>query len=65
MLATIRNRHPRVKIRQVTVENEIITVTLVNDTRVRFDPAFPVPVWEYPEEKRNTSPINSRYYNYE
>lgn len=56
MLATIKSKHPRLKIALVVIENQAVTVCLKNGTHVRFDPLFPVPVWRYPSKARAKNP---------
>jgi hypothetical protein len=56
MLATVKGKHPRLKLTAIVNDGQITTLCLENGTQVKFDPSFPVPVWKYHDGARTTDP---------
>jgi len=56
MVATIRGKHPRLKITAIVIDEQCMTVCLKNGVQVKFGPSFPVPVWKYHERARTMHP---------
>jgi hypothetical protein len=56
MVATVKGKHPRLKISAVVVDGLNTTICLANGTQIKFDPTLPVPIWKYPESMQRMNP---------